>query len=266
VQPASQIEWEPIHWLWLWRLALGHLALLDGDPGLGKSLLALALCARLSTGRPWPDGSPGPGVGNSLFLNAEDSARDTTQPRLQALGADLDRVFFIHQEDVALSRLLALPAQTQLLDDLLTQTQARLVVLDPVVAFLDRSVNVNNDRAVRTALLPLAALAWRHGIVILLIRHLNKLLGGRALYRGGSSIGFQGACRSTWLVGPDPMSRGGECWPRSRTTWPRTSRAWRIPCRWPTGRGDCCAGTGSARGWPMTCWPAGAPMADVCRA
>jgi len=87
VQSINQLTSRPVSWLWPGRLALGKLAMLDGDPGLGKSLLALDLCARLSTGRPFPDDQPGSGVGSSIVLNAEDSAQDTTRPRLQALGA-----------------------------------------------------------------------------------------------------------------------------------------------------------------------------------
>src|SRR5436305_5388113 len=89
LRPASQLAPGPVSWLWPGRLALGKLAILDGDPGLGKSLSTLDLCARLSTGRPFPDGSPGPGPANSLILNGEDGAEDTIVPRLQALGADL---------------------------------------------------------------------------------------------------------------------------------------------------------------------------------
>jgi hypothetical protein len=59
--PASQIVARPVDWLWPGRLPLGKLAILDGDPGVGKSLVTLDLCARLSTGRPFPDGGPGPG-------------------------------------------------------------------------------------------------------------------------------------------------------------------------------------------------------------
>src|SRR5262250_3136858 len=95
VRRLSEVRHQPCSWLWPGRLALGKLAMLDGDPGLGKSLLALDLCSRLSTGRPMPDGSPGPGVGNALVVNAEDGPHDTTRPRLEALGADLERVFIL---------------------------------------------------------------------------------------------------------------------------------------------------------------------------
>ena len=95
MQIRSLCEWtpRPLSWFWPGRLALGKLAILDGDPGLGKSLVALDLCARLSTGRAFPDGRPCPGSGNALVLNGEDGVEDTIRPRLQALGADLERVF-----------------------------------------------------------------------------------------------------------------------------------------------------------------------------
>src|SRR3954452_12420042 len=92
-QRVSELKSESISWLWPGRLALGKVALLDGDPGLGKSLLALELCARLSTGRPFPDGSPGPGGCTSVLLNAADSPAATPRPRLQALGAELAHIF-----------------------------------------------------------------------------------------------------------------------------------------------------------------------------
>jgi hypothetical protein len=87
-QPA---EAQSLSWLWQERLALGKLAILDGDPSLGKSLVALDLCARLSTGRPLPDGSAGPGPACAVVFNAEDDSDDTIAPRLRALGADLER-------------------------------------------------------------------------------------------------------------------------------------------------------------------------------
>jgi hypothetical protein len=207
LRPLSELESSDVSWLWPGRLALGKLALLDGDPGLGKSLLALDLCARLSTGRPMPDGSPGPGVSNSLVLNAEDSEQDTIRPRLLALGADLERIFVLRLgEDPG--ELLRLPTHTAMLEEALKQTRARLVVLDPIVAFLDRTVCCHSDQSVRGALGPLKAVAEKSPCVVALVRHLNKQEGGRSLYRGGGSIGFQGACRSTWLVGADPTQPG----------------------------------------------------------
>jgi hypothetical protein len=204
VCPVSQLTPRLVTWLWLAWLAPGKLAILDGDPGLGKSLLTLDLCARLSTGRPFPDGSPGPGPGNALVLNGEDGAEDTVRPRLQALGADLDRVFVLPREGRAGVDLLRLPEHAELLGQAIARVSARLLVIDPIMAFLDRSILSGSDQSVRRALLPLADLAEQHGWAALLVRHLNKSPGRQAIYRGAGSIGFLAACRCGWLVARDP--------------------------------------------------------------
>jgi hypothetical protein len=205
---VSQITVQPLSFLWQGRLPFGKLAILDGDPGLGKSLVTLDLCARLSTGAPLPDGTPGPSPTNCIVINAEDGLEDTIVPRLKALGADLDRVFVLTaDEDIDLLPL-RLPSQMAALDRLLGETRAKLVVIDPIVAFLDPTVQLANDHSVRRALQPLAMLARKHQCVILLVRHLNKTGDQRALYRGGGSIAFVAACRTAWLIAEHPEHSG----------------------------------------------------------
>src|SRR5882762_3404919 len=92
LQPASQLTPPPIEWLWPGYLAVGSIAILDGDPGLGKSLLTLDLAARLTSGRAWPDGAASTGPAAALLLCAEDIDA-VIVARLQALGAELDRVY-----------------------------------------------------------------------------------------------------------------------------------------------------------------------------
>jgi hypothetical protein len=203
LRPASQLAERTLEWLWPLRLALGKLAILDGDPGMGKSLLALDLCARLSQGLPWPDGSPGPGPAAALVLNAEDHPDEVIRPRLRALGANMDQVYVWDRftED---GEPLHFPTHTALLDQAVAATGARLVVIDPITAFLDAGVNINSDPSVRRALRPLDRLATERRCVMLFHRHLNKYGGHHALYRGGGSIGIVGVCRTAWLVAPDP--------------------------------------------------------------
>jgi hypothetical protein len=204
VRRWSQVTPRPVDWLWTERLAFGKLAMFDGDSGLGKTLVALDLCARLTTGRPMPDGSPGPPAAPVVIFNGEDTLADTTLARLRRFGADLDRVCDLEAEPDGLAAPWSFPRHLADLDRTLAETGARLVVLDPVVAFLDAGINSNNDQSVRRALGPLAALAARYHCAVLLIRHVNKFAGRAALYRGGGSIGFVSACRSAWLFGRDP--------------------------------------------------------------
>jgi hypothetical protein len=165
-----------VEWLWRHHLAFGKLAMLDGDPDQGKSYVALDLCARLSTGRPMPDDSLGPGIVSSLMiLQDEDSAEDTTRPRLAALGADLDRVH-TWRDVVGRGPPLRLQGDTDLLEAALNKTGARLVLFDPIMAFLDPSVTANSDQGVRRALSPLAHLADRMGAAALLaLTNLSRL-------------------------------------------------------------------------------------------
>jgi hypothetical protein len=124
IKPANQVVVQPLSWLWPDRIPLGKLVLLDGDPDLGKSLIALDLCARLSTGRLFPDGRPGPGPANALVLSAEDSAHDTVVPRLRQLGADLGRVFVWQRAGDDEDWPWRLPAQAGRLDAALARADA----------------------------------------------------------------------------------------------------------------------------------------------
>jgi hypothetical protein len=201
---VSDLGPRPVEWLWPRRLALGKLAILDGDPGLGKSLLTLDLCARLSTGRPWPDGAASPGPWPSLILQGEDNPHDTLRPRLHALGADLSRVFYPDSDDPLAAAPLRLPSGTPALEDSVAQTGARLLVIDPLTLFLDPGVCINYEPSARQALEPLARMAEARRCAVLFVRHLNKHGGWRALYRGSGNIGVVATCRSAWLVAADP--------------------------------------------------------------
>jgi hypothetical protein len=203
LRPASQIVARPVAWLWPGRLPLGKLAILDGDPGVGKSLVTLDVCARLSTGQPFPDGSLGPGPSNSIVLDGEDNGDDTVRPRLQALGADLERVFVLDRATLD-GQPRSFPALLGVLEQALARTRARLLVINPIMAFLGPGIQSSSDQNLRRALFPLLQLAAQYQCVILLVRHLNKRDGSRSLYRGGGSIGFLGLCRSGWLIALDP--------------------------------------------------------------
>ncbi len=208
LRPVSEISPRPVEWLWPAHLPLGKLAVLEGDPGLSKSFLALDLCARLSTGRPWPDGAPAQTPAACIFLNGEDGVEDTLSPRLAGLGADPARVFVLDRQDTDLAASLSLPADVEALEALVAQVQARLLVIDPVMAFFSAGVNTSSDRSIRRALAPLAAMARRHACAVLLIRHLTKLARGRAISRGLGAVGLGGTCRSVWLVAEDAEQPG----------------------------------------------------------
>jgi AAA domain len=209
ITSANRIVAQPVSWLWPGRIPLGKLTILDGNPDLGKSLLALDWCARLSTGRPFPDCETTIGPASALVLSAEDAAGDTIAPRLEGLGADMSRVFIWQRERVDEDWPWRLPRDLHRLDAALRRTRARLAVLDPLMAFLDHRL-LYNDAGVRRVLGPLTQLAEKHQCALLLHRHLNKQGRGHALYRGLGSIAFMAACRYAMLVERDPDD-GSRC-------------------------------------------------------
>ena len=200
-RPVSQVSPSPIRWLWEPYLARGALALLDGDPEIGKSLITIDLAARLSRGIALPGGVVSGRPHVTILLGTEDNAADTIAPRVLAAGADPERVIVPEEEDVA---NLSFPANVPELEELIRAHAADLVVIDPVVAFLSSSLATNTDHGVRRSLKPLADLARRTDCAILLVRHLRKVEGGRALYRGLGSIGFVAAARTGLFASRHP--------------------------------------------------------------
>jgi RecA-family ATPase len=181
VKRFSELTPCPVEWLWPNRLALGKLAIFDGDAGSGKTFVALDLCARVTTGRPFPDDGAGLPPSPVLIFNSEDSFHDTLLPRLRSFGADLSRICFMEDESDDLTAPCSFPRLLDVLDRTLAQTKARLVVIDPIMGFLDPNIFGNNDQSVRRALYPLGMLAANHRCAVNLIRHLNKSGGRNAL-------------------------------------------------------------------------------------
>jgi hypothetical protein len=138
-------------------------------------------------------------------LSAEDGLADTIRPRLDSLGADCARIF-AHAEPLAIS----LPDDLDILDQMLGDHRPRLVVIDPIVAFLGPHTDLYRANEVRSILAPLARLAERHDCALVAVRHLNKVKAGRSIYAGQGSIDFTAAARSVLLAGSaadDPRHR-----------------------------------------------------------
>jgi hypothetical protein len=213
----ADVESRPVRWLWPGRLPLGKLTVLDGDPGLGKSAITLDVAARVSAGRPLPDGAASDldGPRGVVLLSAEDGLADTVRPRLLAAGADLARVVALtsvldHSRPRGSGPPSRLTPRLPTLADLpaicraTAAVGAALVVVDPIMAHLPRGANGRADADVRRLLARLAGLAQAQDLSILVVRHLTKVGRGNPLYRGGGSIGIIGAARSGLLVARDP--------------------------------------------------------------
>ena len=202
----SHVAPERVTWLWDGRLPAGKLVTLDGDPGLGKSTLALTFAAIVTTGGRWPDGSYCKHPGDVVLLSAEDGLADTIRPRCDAAGANPDRIHAVQGVPIDEDGTLRPPTLADIthLRELVDRTGARLVIIDVLMAYLPVSTDSHRDQDVRVILARLAGLADATGATVLLLRHLNKGKGVDPLYRGGGSIGIVGAARAGLLVAADP--------------------------------------------------------------
>lgn len=209
---AADVKPEPIKWLWPGRIALGKVTLLVGDPGLGKSLVTVALAAHVSRGTAWPVDHAQCPSGKVLILSAEDDPADTIRPRLDAAGADPSRVHLLKavrgidvKTGETQTRMFSLKRDLETLSAELERLRdVRLVVVDPVSAYLD-GTDSHTNADVRALLAPLAELAARHQAAIVAVSHLNK--GGQqsALYRVTGSLAFVAAARAVYAVLKDPQ-------------------------------------------------------------
>lgn len=207
VVTMSDVVPEKVEWLWPARIPLGMITMLDGDPGLGKSTVTLDIAARVSQGRSMPLDARGIGqAADVILLTAEDHLSATVRPRLDAAGAAPHRVHVVQAmpREGDPDRPPMLVAQDiARLEQIVVAKRDALVIVDPIMAFLDSETDAHRDQDMRAVLRVLAATAARTGAAIVVVRHLRKGAGS-ALYRGAGTIGIIGAARSALLVAADP--------------------------------------------------------------
>lgn len=191
----SDIEAQEIEWLWYPYIAYGKLAIVQGDPGDGKTTLILNLAAKLTKGEGLDENMKVTEPMNVIYQTAEDGLADTVKPRLLQAGADCEKVLVIDESEKSLSML------DERIEEALIKTGARVLILDPIQAYLGSGTDMNRANEVRNMTKRLAALAEKYKCAIILIGHMNKAAGNKAAYRGMGSIDFYAVARSVLLVG-----------------------------------------------------------------
>ncbi len=199
----SDVELTPVEWLWKPYLPFGKLSVLQGNPGEGKTYFAMHLAAACTNGKLLPNMERMEPF-NVIYQTAEDGLGDTVKPRLIEAGADLDRVLVIDDSDVRLT------LSDERIEKAIVENNARLVIIDPIQAYLGADVDMNRANEVRPIFMRLGQVAQRTGCAILLIGHLNKAAGMQSLQRGLGSIDIAAAVRSVMFIGKlkhDPTMR-----------------------------------------------------------
>ena len=184
-----------VEWLWYPYIPYGKITIIEGDPGEGKTTLVLKLAAALSMGLPLPcDDDKEYEPTHIIYQTAEDGIEDTIKPRLEKAGADCSMIRVIDETDKELSMT------DDRLEQAIIETGARLIILDPIQAYIGATVDMHRANEIRPVLKHLGIIAEKHNCAIILIGHMNKASGSKSTYRGLGSIDIQATARSVLLV------------------------------------------------------------------
>ena len=190
----ADVELTSVDWLWFPYIPFGKLTIIQGNPGEGKTYFAMRLAAACTNRKPLP-GMETLEPFNIIYQTAEDGLGDTVKPRLMEADADLERVLVIDDRDTPLTLADERIARA------IRENNARLVIIDPVQAFLGADVDMNRANEVRPIFRSLGDIAQATGCAIVLIGHLNKAAGTQSTYRGLGSIDITAAVRSLLFIG-----------------------------------------------------------------
>lgn len=199
----NDVEQTEVDWLWYPYIPFGKLTIVQGNPGEGKTFFAMQLAAACTNQKFLPDMEPFEPF-NMIFQTAEDGLGDTVKPRLVSSGADLKRVLVIDDAENPLS------LADERIEKAIRENNAKLMVIDPLQAFLGANVDMNRANEVRPIFRKLADIAQSTGCAIVMIGHLNKASGTQSTYRGLGSIDIAAVVRSILFVGKvkdDPTTR-----------------------------------------------------------
>ena len=199
VQPVpmlrmADVELTSVEWLWFPYIPFGKLTIIQGNPGEGKTYFAMRLAAACTNRKPLP-GMEVLEPFNIIYQTAEDGLGDTVKPRLMEAEADLEKVLVIDDRDTPLT------LADERIEKAIRENHARLVIIDPVQAFLGADVDMNRANEVRPIFRSLGDIAQDTGCAIVLIGHLNKAAGTQSTYRGLGSIDITAAVRSLLFIG-----------------------------------------------------------------
>lgn len=191
----SEIQSQEVAWLWYPFIPYGKLTIVQGDPGDGKTTLVLNIAAKLSRGEGIDSEMKLTEPLTVIYQSAEDGLADTVKPRLEVAGADCENISVIDESIKSLSMI------DERLEEAVIRTKAKLLILDPIQAYLGGGMDMNRANEARDMTKKLAALAEKYQCAIVLVGHMNKAAGNKAAYRGMGFIDLFAVARSVLLVG-----------------------------------------------------------------
>ena len=211
----SEIQSQEVSWLWFPFIPYGKLTIVQGDPGDGKTTFVLNIAAKLSKGEGIDSEMKLTEPLNVIYQSAEDGLADTVKPRLEQAGADCGKISVIDEKIKSLSMI------DERLEQAIIKTGAKLLILDPIQAYLGGGMDMNRANEARDMTKKLAALAEKYQCAVVLEADWDNRLGHNEQCEQ-SSHQRQGIRRHTgeWvrLISASNEPSAGAC-----------TRIWRIP-------------------------------------
>ena len=193
---GSEVEPKEVEWLWYPYIPRGKVTIINGDPGDGKSTFVLSLAAIITSGRCLPFSNEKQEPANVIYQNTEDDLDDTVIPRFIKAGGDVNRIFFISEEEKILN------FSDERILQAIKETNAQVLIFDPLTSYIGADVSMNVANEVRSRFNYLINAAKETGCSIIIVGHMNKMQGTKALYRQMGSIDIVGSARSVLLIAP----------------------------------------------------------------
>jgi len=200
----SSIVPQDIEWLWYPYLPYGRITVIQGDPGEGKTTFVLQVATKLSMGQPMPESDKPLSPQNVIYQSTEDGIADTIKPLLLSAGANCDRIAFI--DDARYPLVL----DDERIEHAIHECKARLLVLDPLQAFISADTDMHRASEMRPLMHRLSTIAEQTRCAVIIIGHMNKAIGTKGVYCSLGSIDITAAARSVLLIGrlkDEPMIR-----------------------------------------------------------
>lgn len=189
----KDVEVKEVEWLWKPYIPSGKITILQGDPGEGKTTMILAVASSLTTGSVLPL-MEAIDISRVIYQTAEDGLGDTIKPRLLSTGADCSNVIVIDESEKELT------LSDERIEKAIIETGAKLIIIDPLQAYLGAKVDMYRANEIRPIFKNLASVAEKTGCAIVIVGHMNKG-SSKGMYRGLGSIDISAAARSVLVVG-----------------------------------------------------------------
>lgn len=170
IKSLRDVVSSPVEWLIPGVAPKGEITIVEGAPGIGKTMAILAMVAALTIpGAPLPHGEVNTGDGDIWYITTEDRADVLIKPRLDRIGCDPNKIIVTDDWDGCfdpdgLARFLSM----------MRRLRPRLVVIDAFLDMVLPAVDSDSPQKVKPILRALRRSMAEHDSVLIAIRHVTK--------------------------------------------------------------------------------------------